>query len=123
MVSLDNAVQPDPYGPASFSCRSTPLPGRVHVVPRGELDIATVPQLDRSLRIAAAAENEVILDLRELEFIDCTGGQLLIAASRHIARLGGRLRVIDGTGEVAWLLELAGIDRELDLIEAPEGGD
>lgn len=123
MSSLVSTVQPGPYGPATFSCRSTPLPGRVHIVPRGELDIATVPELDRSLRIAAAAESEVILDLRELEFIDCTGGQLLIAASRHIGQLGGRLRVIDGTGEVAWLLRLVGIDRELDLVEVPELDD
>jgi hypothetical protein len=51
------------------------------------------------------------------------GTMLLIAASRHIGQRGGRLRVIDGTGEVAWLLKLVGIDRELDLVEVPERDD
>ena len=35
-----------------FSCRSVPMPGCVHVVPQGELDVGSIPLLDRSLRLA-----------------------------------------------------------------------
>ena len=103
-----------------FSCASVPSAGRVHLVPSGELDIATVPHLDRSLRIASEAEHEIVLDLRRLEFIDSSGGEFLIAADRRLRRLGGRLLVIGGTGEVAWLMHLVGIDAELEMIEPPE---
>jgi anti-anti-sigma factor len=118
MLSLiSTAEQPRDDVRLPFSCMSVPRPGCVHVVPRGELDIGTVPHLDRSLRIASDAEDEVVLDLRDLDFIDIGGGHYLIAADRRIRRAGGRLLVIGGTGEVAWLMELVGIDRELELIE------
>lgn len=104
-----------------FSCRSVPMRDCVHVVPTGELDIATVPHLDRSLRVAADTQDDVVLDLRELDFIDSSGGHLLIAADRRIRRSGGRLLVVHPSGEVAWLMRLMGIDRELELIEAPVG--
>lgn len=103
-----------------FSCRSVPMPGCVHVVLRGELDIATIAQLDHSLRVAGDYHNDVVLDLRALEFIDSSGAHLLIAADRRIRRTGGRLRVITGSGEVAWLLQLTGVDRELAVIESPQ---
>ena len=98
-----------------FSCRSVPKAGCVHVVPRGELDIATVPHLDRSLRIAREAEEDVVLDLRELDFIDSSGGHLLVEADRRIRESGGRLLVYLRSGEVAWLLQLLGIDRMLHV--------
>ena len=104
-----------------FSCRSVPKRGYIHVVTSGELDIATVPHLDRSLRDAADTQDDVVLDLRELDFIDSSGGHLLIAADRRIRRSGGRLLVVRPSGEVAWLMRLMGIDHELELIEPPVG--
>lgn len=120
MVSLIASTQePSGGGLTEFSCTSVPMPGCVHVLPRGELDIATVPHLDRSLRKASDAEHEIVLDLRRLEFIDCSAAQFLISASRRISRSGGRLRVIGGSGEVAWLMQLVGLDTELEMIEPP----
>ena len=55
----------------------------------GELDIDAVPELDRALRHADAPL--VVLDLRELEFIDSSGAHLLLAADRRIRRAGRRL--------------------------------
>jgi anti-sigma B factor antagonist len=103
-----------------FSCRSVTLPGCVHVVPQGELDIAAIPLLDHALRAAGETVDDVVLDLRELDFIDSSGAHLLIAADRRFRRSGGRLRVISGSGEVAWLLQLVGVDRELEVIEPPQ---
>jgi anti-sigma B factor antagonist len=106
-----------------FSCRSVPMPGCIHVVPQGELDIAAIPLLDHSLRVAGESSNDVVLDLRELDFIDSSGAHLLISADRRFRRSGGRLRVISGSGEVAWLLQLVGVDRELEVIEPPRPED
>ena len=80
------------------------------------------PLLDHSLRVAGESGKDVVLDLRELDFIDSSGAHLLINADRRVRRSGGRLRIITGSGEVAWLLQLVGVDRELDLIEVPGGG-
>lgn len=90
-----------------------------HVVVTGELDIGTVPQLDRALRRAQADATLVVLDLRELEFVDLSGAYLLLAADRRIRRAGGRLVVVRGNAEVEWFLALIGLDRELELVDWP----
>ena len=105
---------------ARFSCRSVPMPGCVHVVPQGELDIAAIPLLDHSLRVAGESGNDVVLDLRDLDFIDTSGAHWLFNSERLFRRSGGRLRIISGSGEVAWLLQRVGVDRELDVIEPPQ---
>ena len=120
LTLISTGEQPTGDEPPRFSCRSVPKAGCVHVIPQGELDIATVPHLDRSLRIAREAEEDVVLDLRELEFIDSSGGHLLVAADRRIRESGGRLLVFLGSGEVAWLLQLLGIDRMLEVIDSLE---
>ena len=89
---------------------------------RGELDIATVPRLDRDLRQAETETALVVLDLRELEFIDSSGTHLLLAAHRRMCAAGGRLVVVRGAPEVTWLLELIGLDLELELVDWPPPG-
>jgi hypothetical protein len=51
-----------------FSCRRFDTGGTVRVAAAGELDMATVPELDLTLRHAQADARVVALDLRELEF-------------------------------------------------------
>lgn len=87
------------------------------VVVSGELDIEAVPELDRALRHADAPL--VVLDLRELEFIDSSGAHLLLAADRRIRRAGRRLVVVRGGVEVEWFFALIGLDRALELVDRP----
>lgn len=89
------------------------------VVATGELDIDSVPRLDSALRRAEAEATVIVLDLRELEFMDCSGVHLLIAADRRIRRAGGRLVVVRGPAEVQWLLEVLGVDGRLELVDRP----
>ena len=67
----------------------------VHVA--GALDIATSPQLDRALSESAA--RLVVLDLRDLAFMDCTGVHTIIEASDSARRDGRRLILLRGTPE------------------------
>ena len=90
----------------------------MHVVLGGELDIATVSELDAALRLAWASSDVIVLDLRELEFIDSSGVHLLVAADRRIRRAGGRLIVVRGPWEIDWLFVLLGIDRVLELVDS-----
>jgi anti-anti-sigma factor len=91
----------------------------IRVTVSGELDIATVPKLDRALRRAHSRAKLVILDLRELEFTDSSGAHLILTADRRIRRAGGRLVVVRGGAEVEWLFALIGLDRELELVDQP----
>jgi anti-sigma B factor antagonist len=102
---------------------SRAVPDRaVHVAPRGELDIATVPPLDRALRRAHASSDIVVLDLSGLEFVDSSGAHLLLDADRRIRDAGGRLIITRVTSEVGWFLALIGIDRLLEIVDDDAAG-
>lgn len=47
---------------------------------RGELDIDTVPELERALLRSRPAQQRVVLDLSELKFMDSTGLRVLLRA-------------------------------------------
>lgn len=63
----------------------------VRVVPVGELDIATVGQVDQLLReLGAAGVRSIVCDLRRLEFVDCSGARLLLECGAvPVTRAGG----------------------------------
>jgi anti-anti-sigma factor len=44
----------------------------------GELDIATTPQLERTLREAQSSARLVVLDLRNVTFMDCSGVHVIV---------------------------------------------
>jgi len=101
-----------------FFCRRSTVDGVVNVALGGELDIATLSQVDWALRRASTSSDVIVLDLRELEFIDSGGAHLIVDADRRIRRAGGRLIVVRGSWEVHWLFVLLGIDRVLDVVDA-----
>jgi len=87
----------------------------------GELDLASAPVLQQELERAEGSDAElVVLDLRELEFIDSTGLGLLVKAHRWSEDAGRRFAVVKGSSQVQRLLELAGLGERLTLIDSPE---
>ena len=87
--------------------------GTCRLTLRGELDLATAARLEQAL---AAAGDDVVLDLRDLTFMDSTGVRVLLeAAEGH----GPGLRMIaPATGEVWVTIEETGIAPLLPLVDA-----
>ena len=75
------------FDPTGFSISTSDRDGRAVVVIRGELDLATAPDLEAALPERLDAGQDVVVDLRELEFMDSTGLRVLVAAH---ARVEGR---------------------------------
>lgn len=65
----------------------------------GEIDLATADSLAEHLDAAAATTApDILVDLREVEFFDCSGLRVLCRAEARAREHGGRLRVVaDGT--------------------------
>jgi len=82
---------------AAFTC-SQSRAGRdevcLHVA--GELDVATAPQLQRTLRAAQEATPRVVVDLRDVTFIGIAGMRTIAAAGDRARRAGNRLVVVTG---------------------------
>jgi anti-sigma B factor antagonist len=106
-------------GPPLFSCRRSDCASTVRLSVSGELDIATAPQLEHALAGAQADAALVILDLRELEFMDSSGAHLTVAASGRARQASGRLVVVRGPVQVERIFGLVGLDRQLELVDHP----
>lgn len=117
---LDRSVSdPDPAtlaGSGVFSCRRSQVGLVARIVVDGTLDIATAAHVDEALRTAQADAAVVVVDLQALAFIDSSGARLLLEADLRARRVGGRLVVVRGP-IAARLLEWAGIDRRLELVD------
>ncbi len=85
--------RPQAVWPPAFECLRVDCADTVFVVVAGELDIATVPQLDRVLRDAESIAPMIVLDLGGLEFVASCGAHLLMEADARIRGAGGRLKM------------------------------
>jgi anti-anti-sigma factor len=87
----------------------------------GELDLASSPGLEQELeKLAASGAGLVIVDLRELEFMDSTGLSVLVRAHQQATESGQRFAVVRGPQQVQRLLSLTGVADRLTLVDSPE---
>jgi anti-anti-sigma factor len=114
--------------PASGAARAHALPppfvcsctnggldaARVYV--GGELDIATTPQLERTLSQSQA--RLVVLDLRELTFIDSCGMHAIIGAGIRARKAGRRLVLVRVPATVNRMLTLTGSSDQVEIGDA-----
>jgi anti-sigma B factor antagonist len=99
------------FAPTTFRCELIREDGHVRVAPHGELDLSTVPILDRRLREALdSGVRRVLVDLRELEFMDSTALTLLVRWSRASADDGFDLALVRGDPRVHRLFTLTGLE-------------
>ena len=77
------------FDPTGFSISTSERDGRAVVVPRGELDLATAPELDAVVNERLDAGQDVVMDLRELAFMDSTGLRVLVAAHARVESADG----------------------------------
>lgn len=95
---------------------------RVHIVVTGELDIATVPAL-RAFAAGAVTPGvtELIIDLSEVTFLDSSGVQFLLLASRGLAALGVAFSLLcpQSNRTVSLVLETLRIDSVMTVIRSP----
>lgn len=78
----------------------------VHV--DGELDILTVPKLAARLNgVIRASAADVVLDLRDVRFMDSAGLQLLLTTRRRLLHVSRNLSVVCDEGPVRQVIELA----------------
>lgn len=84
--------------------------GEVCVTLAGELDVATVPALSRTLaEISHTKLDRPLIDLRPVEFIDSTGLAAIIGAQRVAQANGHHLALRRGSRQVQGLFVLTGL--------------
>lgn len=87
----------------------------VHVA--GELDLLTTPQLRQTLREAQLYAHTVVLDLRELTFMDCSGVHVILDAAADTRRACGRLILTRGPAHIDRLLAITHACEEIEILD------
>ena len=88
---------------------------------QGELDLASSPALEQELETGSPSQAEVVVvDLRQLEFMDSTGLSVLVRAHQRATEKGQRFAVVRGPQQVQRLLTLTGVADRLTLVDSPE---
>ena len=128
----DGALLRAQHPPAKISRLAPPMQSHFRVEVRnhgraaviavsGELDLASSPALQEELdRLASSDAELLIIDLRELDFMDSTGLSVLVRAHQRAEEQGRRLAMVKGPQQVQRLLSLTGVGDRLTLVDAPE---
>ncbi|MGW7529203.1 STAS domain-containing protein [Streptomyces sp. NPDC054783] len=86
----------------------------------GEIDVLSAPALSRRLdALTTCPQLDLVLDLRPVTFIDCTGlGVLCRARNRTLARQG-RLRLITESADFRRILRVTGLGDVFEVHTRP----
>ena len=84
----------------------------------GELDLSSSAALEEELHRVDGV-GLVVVDLRDLAFLDSTGLGVLVRAHQRLREEGNQFALIEGEGQVSRLLELTGLSEQLTIVRDP----
>lgn len=102
--------------PHGFRVELKPDGERVTVRVLGEVDLATAGDVEGPLReLLNSGFETVVLDLREVSFLDSSGIGVLISSHRYAQECGARLSIVVGRSRSREVMELSGVIDHLDV--------
>ena len=90
-----------------------------HVAVIGDVDLATVDLLRAQLTRALQRGDKVLLDLREVSFMDTQGLAAVIEAERTSSTSGTQLVVVRAPATVHRLFDMIGLSDRLTVVDDP----
>jgi anti-anti-sigma factor len=94
--------------------------GGVVVIASGEIDLASSPELRKALLDPEAMAPAVVLDLRQVTFIDSSGLGVIVGQQKRARERDEAFAVvIAGASAVERILELSGLVKVLDIVGDP----
>jgi anti-sigma B factor antagonist len=130
----DDRAPESAEGTAAYFSRSGPPSANAHARSRrcgpytvvevaGEIDLATADLLGEHLdAVTTVPGSDVLVDLRRVDFFDCSGLRVLCRAESRTRERGGRLRIVSDAPQIRRLLLGSGLlDRFPPLPGIPGG--
>ena len=104
-----------------FSVRCEQRDGGAVVVATGEIDMSTSPALREQLLSPEAQRPVVVLDLREVTFMDSSGLGAIVGQHKRARERGFQFAVaVGGAASVELMLVLAQLTLVLKVIQTPD---
>jgi anti-sigma B factor antagonist len=111
---MRDSIHPPQQDHPEFRVDVHPQREVVRIVPVGELDGATGPLLEAQLRqLHDSGFGHILLDLRELTFMDSTGIRLILAEDGFARSNGRDFSLIDGRPAIRHVMDACALDRHL----------
>jgi anti-anti-sigma factor len=85
----------------------------------GELDLASSPSLVERVEAVLPDGRPLVLDLRELTFIDSTGLGAIAGIERSAEKAGTTLKLVPGPSSVQRVFDVSGTAGAFTWIDAP----
>jgi anti-sigma B factor antagonist len=87
----------------------------------GELDLATVGELEDAVNGRLREGEELVIDLRSLQFMDSSGVRALVAGHAAAQEGGGSLVIVRAPhgSEVDRVIDVSGIATALGMVDEP----
>ena len=108
------------HGIPPFDVATSRQGNTLFVTPTGELDVSTADRV-RTAMAERAPDERLVLDLRQLAFVDTSGLQLVVEASRASRDQGWEFVVVRGARAVQRVFEIAGLDAVLPFTDDAPG--
>jgi anti-sigma B factor antagonist len=105
-----------------FDVERTTVAGRPALTVRGELDVATVPELASAVATAIGTGHpRLVIDLTPTRFIDSSGARGLVRTAKQAQAAGVELHVIcpRSNSPVRLVIDILELERIVPLIESP----
>ncbi|MEW2145956.1 STAS domain-containing protein [Micromonospora vinacea] len=91
---------------------------------RGELDMATSPQLREGLqRLVDAGDRQVVVDLAGVGFMDSSGLGALVMMFKALRDVGGRLSLAAAQPAVRNVLTITSVNRVIPVYESVQAAE
>jgi anti-sigma B factor antagonist len=88
---------------------------------RGEVDVSTAPELrKRLIGLAERGSTVVVVDLREVSFVDSTALGVLVSGVKRLRSSGGDLRLVVTQPHISKVFEITGLTAVFDIFDTPE---
>lgn len=95
--------------------------GMVRLALSGELDLSSATQIEEVLKdIEEAGPQVLVLDLRDLTFMDSTGLRVMVSADARARDASRRLVIVQGPETVHRVFRITGLDAHLEIVENPQ---
>lgn len=105
---------------SSFEFITREVGRAVTVAVAGELDLDSHGRLEEELRRVEELRPPVlVLDLRELEFMDSTGLRLVVGADSRAREEGRRFVVVRGGEAVSRVFRITRMDERFEMVDEP----
>lgn len=87
----------------------------------GELDLLGAPMLEEEIaKVEADAPMILVLDMKDLQFVDSAGLRVILAAHERSRLEGKEFALTQGSEQVQRLFTIAGVSEHLRIIGSPD---